>query len=400
MNGVIKIDLAAKAEESRFSRFDLIPWWDQGKLARAKVLVIGAGALGNEIVKNLALLGFGNVLIVDFDTVENSNLSRSVLFRHGDNGKRKAEVAVRSAKEIYRDMHAHWFHGNAVYDLGLGVYRWADLVLAGLDNREARLAINQSCYKVNRPWIDGAIEQLNGVARMFLPPEGPCYECTMSERDWELLEMRRSCNLLSREEMETGKVPTTPTTASVIAGVQVQEAVKYIHGRATLGGKGFIFNGLDHDSYVIEYVRKQSCYSHESFQPIIALDRGVAEVSLAELLSRARQILGQDAVIEFNNDILHKLSCVGCCTSETLFTSLGKVTQKQGRCPRCGQMREVGTLHTVSGEVDFLDLTFGEIGIPPFDIVAARSGMSQVFFEFSGDAPSVLGPLFQGEAMA
>ena len=395
MADVLRISLSPEKTDDRFARFRLIPWWDQKKLAATKVVVIGAGALGNEIIKNLALLGIGNVFIADLDTIENSNLSRSVLYRSNDNGRRKAEVASESAKNIYPDMHTHWFAGNIVYDLGLGVYRWADIVIGGLDNREARLAINQSCYKVNRPWIDGAIEQLNGVARMFVPPDGPCYECTMSKRDWELLEMRRSCNLLTREEMETGKVPTTPTTASVIAGIQVQEAVKYLHGKPTLAGKGFIFNGLDHDSYTVEYVRKEECYSHESFSPVTVLKQGVNEVTLAMLLAQARKMVGPDAVIEFNNDILRSLRCVKCSSEEELFMSLGKVTQKQGRCPKCGEMRDIQTLHSISGRESFLERTFGQIGVPPFDIVAARSGEKQVFFEFGGDAAQVLGPLHQ-----
>jgi len=78
--------------EDRFHRFSLIGWWDQQKLKAAKVLVIGAGALGNEIVKNLALLGVGNVLIADMDRIENSNLSRSVLFSR----RRQWEVQSRS----------------------------------------------------------------------------------------------------------------------------------------------------------------------------------------------------------------------------------------------------------------------------------------------------------------
>ncbi len=397
MPEAIRIRLDGGEDDDRFARFRLIPWWDQKKLARAKVLVIGAGALGNEIVKNLALLGVGNLLVADMDTIENSNLSRSVLYRYSDNGSKKAEVAARSACSIYPEMRVHWFHGNIVYDLGLGVYRWADIVIGGMDNREARLAINQSCYRVSRPWVDGAIEQLNGVARMFLPPDGPCYECTMSQRDWELLEMRRSCNLLTRDEMQAGKVPTTPTTAAVIAGIQVQEAVKYLHGKATLAGKGFVFNGLDHDSYAVEYVRKEECYSHESYEPVTVLNEGVNDLTLGELLSRAREMLGTDATIEFNNDILRNLRCLKCGTEEELFMSLGKVTQRQAHCPKCGQMRDIQTLHSIAGDEPFLDRTVGQVGIPAFDIVAGRSGSNQVFFEFSGDAPKVLGPLFRLE---
>ena len=65
----------------RYSRFRLIAWWDQEKLARSRFLVVGAGALGNEVLKNLALLGVGYIHVVDFDRIEESNLTRSVLFR-------------------------------------------------------------------------------------------------------------------------------------------------------------------------------------------------------------------------------------------------------------------------------------------------------------------------------
>ena len=170
-------------EDDRYSRLRLIPWWDQQLLRQAKVMVVGAGALGNEIVKNLALLGIGHLLICDMDRIENSNLSRSVLFRQSDEGAYKAEVIARAAREINPDVNARPFVGNIVHDLGLGAFRAFDVIIAGLDNREARLHINQSCWKVNRPWIDGAIEIVSGVARVFVPPDGPCYECTMNARD-------------------------------------------------------------------------------------------------------------------------------------------------------------------------------------------------------------------------
>ncbi len=178
-------NLDLTVEDDRYSRLRLIPWWDQELLRRAKVLVVGAGALGNEIVKNLALLGVGHLLICDMDHVENSNLSRSVLFRQSDEGAFKAEVIARAAYELNPDIHARPFVGNIVHDLGLGAFRNFDVIIAGLDNREARLHINQSCWKMNRPWVNGAIEIVSGVARVFVPPDGPCYECTMSALDFE-----------------------------------------------------------------------------------------------------------------------------------------------------------------------------------------------------------------------
>src|SRR3954447_2104908 len=130
MSDVLKIQPDDPAErDDRFHRFKLIGWWDQEKLARAKAVVIGAGALGNEIIKNLALLGIGNLFIADKDRIEHSNLSRSVLYRAADTGQPKAQVAARAAKEIYPDVNVGWFDGDVVHDLGLGVFRWADVVI-------------------------------------------------------------------------------------------------------------------------------------------------------------------------------------------------------------------------------------------------------------------------------
>jgi adenylyltransferase/sulfurtransferase len=208
------------AEEGRFHRQQQIEWWDQELLAQAKVLVIGAGALGNEVLKNLALVGVGSVLVADMDQIEHSNLSRSVLFRETDIGRNKAEVAAQRATQIYPAMRAQPFVGNIVYDLGAGVFHWADITIGALDNREARVAVNRTCMRVGRPWIDGAIERLDGVVRQFRPGDGACYECTMNDTDWQMLEARRSCALLNLEEMEAGRTPTTATPSSIVAGFQ------------------------------------------------------------------------------------------------------------------------------------------------------------------------------------
>src|SRR4029453_3170863 len=125
-----------------FARVELIEWWDQAKLRNARVVAVGVGALGNEIVKNCALLGLGHLAIIDLDRVETSNLSRSVLFRPADAGRLKVEAAARAAREIYAEMEVSAIAGDVVHDVGLGLFRWADVVLGALDNREARLAVN------------------------------------------------------------------------------------------------------------------------------------------------------------------------------------------------------------------------------------------------------------------
>lgn len=390
MSDVLRLTDVEAAQDGRFARFELIGWWDQQRLAAAKVLVIGAGAIGNELVKNLALLGIGNVLIADLDRVENSNLSRSVLYRESDIGRPKAEVAAARAREIYPGIHSHSFNGNIVYDLGLGAYRWADVILGGLDNREARVAINQAAARVGRIWIDGAIERLDGVARVFDPALGPCYECTMSETDWKMLEARRSCALLTRQEMEQGKVPTTPTTASVIAGIQCQEAVKHLHGLETLAGRGFVFEGTWHQSYVVNYTRREDCPTHESYEPILVKPWSVATMTVGELLKKAEAEVGDGAVVELNQDVLQSLECPRCQTTEPLFASLGKITEQHGRCPTCGYQRVPHLFHTLDGSEGLNQKTLAEIGVPPWDIVGARLGLKQAFFEFAADRADVL----------
>jgi len=391
LSDVIRIDEAAAGEEDRFARFRLIGWWDQERLARARVLVIGAGALGNEILKDLALLGVRRVFLADRDRVENSNLSRSILFREVDRGRPKAEVAAERAIEVYPGMRVRPFTGNVVYDLGQGVYRWADVILGGLDNREARVAINQAAARAGKVWIDGAIERLDGVARVFDPATGPCYECTMGENDWKMLEARRSCALLSRGEMEQGKVPTTPTTASIIAGIQVQEAVKYLHGLGTIAGQGFIFDGTHHHSYLVRYTRKDDCPAHEADDPVEGLPGGAADTTVGDLLDRVRSDLGPEAIVETGRDLLGSLRCERCDREEPMFASLGRVTEAQGRCPRCGEPRTPSMFHTIDGRrPELLDLTLAAIGIPPWDVLGGRSGLERRFYELTGDRSLVL----------
>lgn len=383
--------------EDRFDRLRRISWWDQERLKASKILVIGAGALGNEILKNLALLGVGHVFVADMDLIENSNLSRSILYREKDDGERKAEIAAARARDIYPDINAHWFHGNVVYQLGLGVYGWADLVIAGLDNREARLQVNRNCFKANTPWIDGATEILQGVVRVFVPPAGPCYECTMSEADWQVLKQRHGCAGMQAEEMQLGRVPTTPTTSSIVAGLECQEAVKMLHGLEVLSGRGMVFNGMTYDVYVVRYQAKEDCLSHETYEQVVPLDRSAHHTTASEMLDIARSQLGDEAVLEFNHEILVSFHCASCQTSEDVFRPLGSVPERTARCPKCERMREVRSVQTIDGSEDFLDRTLAETGVPPFDYVMGRVGLAQIAFELSGDAAAVLGPLYQKE---
>ncbi len=387
---VLDIDL----EEGRYHRLELIPWWDQQRLFDARVMVVGVGALGNEILKQLALLGVGNIFVVDMDIIEESNLTRAVLFRKKNEGEAKATVAARALRELNPGINVQPFVGNIVYDLGEGIYKDVDLVLGALDNREARVAINQSCWRLGIPFVDGAIEIIQGVARMFIPPDGPCYECTMGERDYELLSLRRSCALLSKDDLVLGKVPTTPTTAAVIAGIQTQEAIKWLHRdrqMPLLAGKGFVFNGFSNDSYIIEYQPRDDCPAHYTMPQLEEMDWSAANTAVGEALEMVREVVSAQAVLEFEREICTGLYCPTCDENEEVFRSLGKISEREGRCPHCGELRDPQLTHAIYGDETYLDKTLAEIGLPAYDIITGRDGMNMQHFLLAADREQVLG---------
>jgi len=385
--------------EDRFSRLRLIPWWDQSKIASCRLLVVGAGALGNEILKNAALLGFRKVVVIDLDRIEESNLSRTVLYRQTDIGEFKSQVAARAYLSLADNAEVQSLALNVVNDCGLGLFEWSDLIIAGLDNREARLWINRSAWKVNRPWVDGAIEGINGVVRAFLPGVPPCYECTLGEIDWALLEKRLSCNLLALDPAPEGKVPTTPTISSIIAGIQVQEAVKLIHGLPTLASKGYVFEGMNHSSYVVEYTENPECMSHYTVPEIVHLPERSQELTLHELRARAQADLGEeDVVIEFSRDVVQKFLCPACGAEETKFAPMGRLHLQDARCASDGQMRTVVSLHSYTGKEDFGVRRLSDLGLPLLDLFVARYGEHEIGYVPYGDARLVLGALVPEQA--
>lgn len=372
-------------DEDRYSRLTLIPWWNQEKLKDTVVMVVGAGALGNEVLKNLSLLGVGKIFIIDFDRIVNADLTRSILYRKEDNGKKKVEVAAKRTQEINPEVIIQPLEGNILWDIGLGLFRRVDVVIGCVDNREARLAINQACWRVRTPWIDGGINVLHGIVSVFFPPESSCYECTLTDLDYNILGVRYSCPLLRYDDLLEGKIPTTPTSASIIAGIQVQEAVKLIHSLEIPKGKGIVFNGLTHECYVIEYPKKNNCLSHEYYKDIVELDKGVETTTFRELLELAQKGLGQNTILELDRDIVTKLQCSKCNEESTIFRVLGKVTVEEGRCPKCEDIRKVKMTNIISLKDEFIDKTLAEVGIPPFHIIGARNEKEAKYFELTQD---------------
>lgn len=156
-------------------------------LSNAKVLVIGAGGLGCEILKDLALTGFKKIDIIDADTIEVSNLNRQFLFRSGDVGRPKAEVAAEFVKRKSMGKNLSIVpHYCRIQDKPQSFYKQFDVVICGLDSVEARRWINATLVSLVDsnlngliPMIDGGTEGFRGQSRVILPTVTSCYECTL-----------------------------------------------------------------------------------------------------------------------------------------------------------------------------------------------------------------------------
>jgi adenylyltransferase/sulfurtransferase len=374
----------------RLGTFEFISWWEREKVQNAHVLVVGAGALGNDVIKNLALMGVGFIYIVDFDTIEAANLSRSVLFRESDNRRSKAEVAAARARALNPQIHVQYLNGDVMTQLGLGVIRRMDVVIGCLDNREARLAINRFCYWVNKPWVDGAIQELLGLVRVFVPGQGACYECTLTEAAIRDLSLRYSCPLLARQNILLGKVPTTPTIASIIGGMQSQEALKLINGMPVEPGKVIHYNGLVNEMHTTAYVPRDDCESHWTYGEITELPARAEHTTLEDLLRIARADLGTEAVIELDQELITSLSCPVCHTLEQVLKPLSAVSFEAGHCPTCGTLRNTELTHVITGEENFLHRTLANVGVPALHILRAHNGQDYRFYELTGDLPEAL----------
>jgi hypothetical protein len=274
-------------------------------------------------------------------------------------------------------------NGNVITDLGLGVFAEMDVVIGCLDNREARLWINRQCWKVGKPWVDGAIQEISGVVKVFVPPASACYECAMTEADYRLLNLRYSCPLLRREDIAEGKVPTAPTIASMIAGLETQEALKLLHGLPVQAGAAFVFNGESNNFYTTRFQRREDCLSHESYPAATGVPFGTSTPA-TDLL---KAMEGTSLLLD--RDLLVSLTCA-CGTKKPVLRPLILVSQKEGMCPSCGGVMRPEIVHEIAADSPLAKEPMRNLGVPPFDIVKVKSPQAISFARLDADRAAAL----------
>lgn len=318
-------------------------------------------------------MGIGRVALVDMDRIELSNLARCVLFGDADAGRPKVEAGAEAVRRLNPDVTVEAVVAD-VRSLGLGWLSRFDLIIGGLDNREARAWVNQAARKLGMPWVDGAIEGLRGVARVFMP-EGACYECTLGEVDRRILAQRRSCALLNAEGIATGHVPTTATTSSVIAAIQTQEAIKLLVGRddlLALRNRAFVFAGETLETYQVDYGEDPECLAHDRYgdlDPVAYRD----DTTLADLFARVASGNGAVRVADFEHDLIVSGECVACDVTRPIARLASAVDATAVRCPDCGEMFGFTTAMSVASDDELCAVPLRHLGVADHDVVTVRS---------------------------
>jgi sulfur-carrier protein adenylyltransferase/sulfurtransferase len=239
-------------EIRRYSRHLILPevgLAGQKRIKAASVLCIGAGGLGSPIAMYLAAAGIGKIGIVDFDTVDYSNLQRQILHTDADVGTPKAQ----SAKETIRGINANCevvIHNTRISsENALDLIRPYDIVVDGTDNFPTRYLTNDACVILKKPNVYGSIFRFEGQASVFAPHlGGPCYRC------------------LYPEPPPPGEVPSCTeggvlgVLPGIIGCIQATEILKLALGKGNLLiGRLLLFNALDMKFRELKLRRDPQC---------------------------------------------------------------------------------------------------------------------------------------------
>lgn len=382
--------------------YTLLSWFKKDKVKNARVLVAGAGALGNEVVKNLALFGVGNIYVVDFDTIEISNLTRSVLFREKDaySHAYKAQIVAERAMEINPQIKVVPIVGNLFSEVGFGLYQSVDVIIGCLDSHIARYLLNRLAMRAGKTWIDGSIENLTGAVKVYTP-EVNCYECGLSREAFNNIMLRTGCADVVRTQNKAGRVATTPISASIIGAMQVQEAMKIIHASdeepvpfKTLEGKILRYEGMTNSVNIYRYASwKKSCPAHERWDDVLCAEDLSAEDAVGVILSKLKTLLGAEAVeINMrNNKFVDKIISD---KPEKEFDVRLPESQLDEYIRKDRELRLLSyktLFHKVFFEnIDdtfpYQDMKLKEIGIPLYDVIQVSSDKGEFFVRLSKDA--------------
>jgi len=238
-------------EVRRYSRHLIIPdvaVTGQKRLKNSRVLCVGAGGLGSPALMYLAAAGVGTLGVIDFDTVDESNLQRQVIHGQSDIGRSKAESAAASVREINPYVNVIVHNTSLDNDNVMEIFSQYDLIVDGTDNFATRYMVNDACVLLNKPYVWGSIYRFDGQASVFWSEHGPCYRC------------------LYPEPPPPGMVPSCAeggvlgVLCSSIGSIQVTEAIKLLTGIGDpLVGRLMVYDALEMSYRKIKVRKAPAC---------------------------------------------------------------------------------------------------------------------------------------------
>jgi molybdopterin/thiamine biosynthesis adenylyltransferase len=349
----------------RYNRQEMIDGWMQQSLTDGSVLVLGAGTTGNEVIKNLALLGVGHITIVDKDVVEEVNLSRCVLFRTEDIRKPKAEVAAQRAAELNPLIHAVSWGIDIVSSIGCLEYRSFHCVILTVDNLKARMWVNRYCWQNSVPLINTGIEGWTGNVFVMLPSSDTCIECSWTKREYQRLSEEHSCSKIGLV-LDERKIPMVITSAAIAGSLAVQEAVKIIQKREIgppLERDCWWFDGEFGAFRSWKETPKAGC-AHHDYRRLVEADI-FDEVSISQTVVSVKEKYRASlhcTVVEIKHDreIVYSISCRQCKYSQTIKPTLLE-NYRRFPCPNCGFLETLPDELTEELKDGF---TFSELAVP------------------------------------
>jgi adenylyltransferase/sulfurtransferase len=360
--------------EGRFTRHEAIGWWEQARLACARVLVVGAGALGNEVLKNLALVGVGHLTVVDMDTVAPSNLSRSVLFREPDVGRPKARVAAERLSDLHPSIRVTAREGALADVLPVGLVARHDLVIGCLDSLEARLDLDDLAHRAGVPWINGGLGVSAGEVAHLDPTAGKaCFTCTVSSAARGRRARRFSCQGLRRDLPEEA-VPTTATMASMVAALQVHQALLVLHGRTgeyLAPGEKHYLALTPWTSLKMPLQRQAECPVHERATTRSLPVAYRPNITLGELWP---QLEARTPVMWLRRRWLLEVRCPACETVEAIERPVASVREQALACPDCATVRIPTILDRLTPASTDPSWTLERLGILGEDALPCQDG--------------------------
>jgi molybdopterin/thiamine biosynthesis adenylyltransferase len=227
----------------RYNRQLIIPDFGeegQRKLKDSHIVIAGIGGLGCASATYLTAAGVGHITIVDFDTVELSDLNRQILYWEDEIGEKKVAVAQRKLSKLNPSVEITPIFAKITEENVLSIIDRSQVVVDGLDNSATRLVLNSACIKQKIPYIYGGVSRLRGMITTIIPGQTPCLACLSPEGARGL-----------------GVLGVTP---AIIANLQALEVIKLLTGHSpSLAGKLLIFNGDDIKFRVYEIRRNESC---------------------------------------------------------------------------------------------------------------------------------------------